>query len=285
LTDKNAVSSEFPEPIARSRGVYFASNPIENVVLLNVHEYVHTQQKPIVNNLLSQCLYEGVAEFISVLASGKPSSTPAVRYGKANEEKVKHKFEQEMFAMNKQGYWLWSDLENEFKTRDLGYYIGYALCEKYYEQAKHKSQAIKEMIELDYSDEKQIQKLVDGTNYFSAPLNDLNTAYQKTRPKVISISQFKNGSQNVNPNLTEITINFSASMNKNHRGFDFGPMGENNVLRVKNVIGFSADGKSFTFEVALKPGQKYQSLITNSFRTTDGISLTPYLIDIQTAGK
>lgn len=72
-------------------------------------------------------------------------------------------------------------------------------------------------------------------------------------------------------------------MNTNHRGFDFGPLGENNVLRVKNVVGFSEDGKSFTFEVELKPDQKYQSLITNSFRATNGVNLKPYLIDIKTA--
>lgn len=56
-------------------------------------------------------------------------------------------------------------------------------------------------------------------------------------------------------------------------------------LRVKNVVGFSEDGKSFTFEVELKPNQRYQSLVTNRFRTINGISLKTFLIDITTANK
>ncbi|MCX2451521.1 hypothetical protein OQX61_09615 [Pedobacter sp. PLR] len=37
------------------------------------------------------------------------------------------------------------------------------------------------------------------------------------------------------------------------RGFDFGPSGESKALYVKNVIGFSEDGRPITIEVALLP--------------------------------
>ena len=74
-------------------------------------------------------------------------------------------------------------------------------------------------------------------------------------------------------------------MDKNHRGFDYGPLGESNVLRVKSVIGFSEDGKSFTFEVELKPNQRYQSLVASTFRSIEGNPLKPFLIDFQTAEK
>ncbi|MFK7905325.1 MAG: hypothetical protein AB8B69_09385, partial [Chitinophagales bacterium] len=62
MADQNTDSSEFPEAYRAARKTFFDSNPIDNIVLLNIHEYVHTQQKPIVHKLLSQCLYEGVAE-------------------------------------------------------------------------------------------------------------------------------------------------------------------------------------------------------------------------------
>ncbi len=285
LTDKNTVATEFPPGFATNRRIYFDSNPINNVVSLNVHEYVHTQQKPMVYNLLSECIYEGVAEFVTVISTGKPSVVPAVNYGKTNELKVKAKFEEEMFNMHKQPYWLWSDTENEFLVRDLGYYIGYALCEIYYNKAEDKKKAIKFLIELDYTNEKQIENFVDGTNYFSSPINQLQETFEKSRPTVVSITQFANGDKNVDPTLTRITLNFSAPMDKEQRGFDYGPLGENNVLRAKSVIGFSEDGKSFTYEVELTPGHRYQSLVTNNFRTTSGVPLKPFLIDIQTAGK
>ncbi len=283
LADKNTVTTEFPAGIAEKRNAFFATNPINDVVVLNVHEYVHTQQKPIAYDLLQQCLYEGVAEFVTAIATGKPSPTPAVSFGKANEAQVKKKFEYDMYRVSKAGQWLWSDQQNEFNTRDLGYYIGYAICERYYNMAKDKKQAIREMIALDYTNDKQIQKFVDATKYFSAPLHTLYQAFETTRPKVLSITQLKNNSQAVSPGLTELTINFSESMDTHYRGFDYGPLGEQYVLRVKRFKGFSEDAKSITIEVELKPNQRYQTQITDNFRTADGRPLKPFLIDIKTA--
>lgn len=281
LTGKNVDVSEFPESFNYYK-TYVQEDPIQNITLLIVHEYVHTQQKPFVDNLLSYCLYEGVAEFVSTQATAKASTTPAIQFGQSNENLVKSKFEEEMFLMDKIYDWIWGNNTNELKVRDLGYYIGYEICQRYYTMAKDKNQAIKEMIELDFSNEEAIEKFVDGTDFFSAPLQVLYENFEAKRPSVTGIEQFKNGSQDIDPDLTRITLHFSAPMNKNYRGFDYGPLGESNVLRVENVIGFSEDGKSFTFEVALKPNQKYQSLITNRFRSVDGIPLKAYLIDIKT---
>ena len=36
-----------------------------------------------------------------------------------------------MFNVTKGNQWPWSDAPNDFNVRDLGYYIGYALCERY----------------------------------------------------------------------------------------------------------------------------------------------------------
>jgi hypothetical protein len=283
LADSTAIVSEFPENIGRARIKFFATNPIEDVVLLNVHEYVHTQQKPIAYNLLYQCLYEGVAEFVSVLSTGKKSAAPAVHFGRENEEFVRQEFEKDIFLVHKQPYWLWSDLQNKFDMRDLGYYVGYAICERYYNQAKNKKQAIREMIGLDYTNDKQIERFVDGTKYFSASIRVLRHQFEKQQPYVVDISQFRNGSKSVNPNLTQITIHFSSPMDKSTRGFDYGPLGENNVLMVKNVIGYSEDGMSFTFEVELSPDKRFQSVMTDRFRSLKGLPLKPFLIDIKTA--
>lgn len=285
LTDQNTISKEFPEAYAANRRRFFDSNPINDVVLLNVHEYIHTQQKEIVHNLLSECIFEGVAEFVSVKVTGKPSAVPAVAYGMTNRVEVRDRFEQEMFIPQRKNKWLWSDAPNEFNMRDMGYYIGYALCEIYYNNAKDKKAAIKYLLELDYSNEAGIEKFVDDTRFFSKPLHTLYEIFEKSRPTVLSIDQFTTGDKQVNPSLTKITLNFSRPMNKNQRGFDYGPLGESNVLRVKNVIGFSEDGKSFTFEVELKPQQRYQTLVTNNFLAEDGTPLKAFLIDIETAGK
>lgn len=252
-----------------------------------VHEYVHTQQKTTIgNNLLSQCVLEGVAEFIAVKATGKQSTLPALKYGyeKGNFEKIRAKFETQMFnAFN--GFWLYQNAENEFKVRDLGYYVGYVICEKYYNKATSRKQAIQEIIELDYNNEMELRKFVDKSGYFTNPVETLKSEYETNRPIVSSIKQFQNGSQKVEPGLTQITIEFSASMDKNFRNFELGPLGETNLLKLKKFIGFSEDGKSVSFEIELKPNQQYQLIIGEGFRTDNGISLKPYLIDFKTADK
>lgn len=282
MTDKNTASYEFPKRMRKSRRKFFDSNPIDNLVLLNVHEYVHTQQKLPINNLLSKVIREGVAEFVSVKAMGVPSVTPAVSYGKRNK-KVKEKFEKIMFYGNNEREWLWSDAPNDFGVRDLGYYIGFAICEKYYEQAKNKTKAIKDLIELDYSNEKLIENFVNNTGSFSDTLENLYQKFQKTRPRVISIKPFKNNSQNVNPSINQLTIEFSEPMNQKFMNFDYGPLGKSTAVKFKKLIGYSDDGKSLTFEIEkLQSNKRYQLTIGRGFRNLKDIPLKSYLIDFKT---
>ena len=286
MADNNVITKEFPKYFSHLMP-YFTTNPIENMGFNNVHEYVHTQQKTTIGyNLLAQCVLEGVAEFIAVKATGKKSTAPALKFGyeKGNFEKIRAKFETNMFNESN-GFWLYANAENEFKVRDLGYYVGYIICEKYYNKATKKMEAIKEMIELDYNNEIELKKFIQKSGYFINTFDNLKIQYNKSRPFVTSIKQFQNESQNVEPTLKQITLVFSTAMNKNVRGFEFGPLGESNVLKIKKVIGFSEDGKTFTFEVELEPKKRYQLIVSSRFETIDGISLNPFLIDFLTADK
>ena len=282
LGDKETNTDELPEKFNHIKK-YYHTNPVENIQFLNVHEYVHTQQNEMVYNLLSLCLYEGIAEFVASKATAKNSPWPALTYGPNNDKAVKKKFEHDMFNPQVIYNWLWNSSDNEFNTSDLGYYIGYSIANINYDKADDKAQAIKKMIELDYSNEKQIEAFVDNTKFFSSSIEKLHNEYEKSRPRIVSITQFVNKSLDVKPTLTQISLNFSTAMDTEHRGFDFGPLGENNVLRVQRVIGFSNDNKTFTFEVELKPNKRYQSLITNRFISTSGVPLKPFLIDFNTA--
>jgi hypothetical protein len=119
------------------------------------------------------------------------------------------------------------------------------------------------MIALDYNDEAQIEEFVNRTTFFSKPLEELYNDFDKSRPTIMNIEPALMDSNKVSPSLKKITLHFSTAMNKESSGFDFGPLVEENVLRVQNIVGFSEDGKSFTFEVALEPNKQYQSLGTN----------------------
>jgi len=180
---------------------------------------------------------------------------------------------------------LYDNSENEFRVRDLGHYVGYVICEKFYNKAVNKKQAIKEMIELDYNNEKELSQFVDKSGYFENSIEHLKIKYNTNRPVVTGIKQFQKESQKVAPGLTELTIEFSEPMDKNYRNFELGPLGETNLLRLKNFIGFSEDGKSASFEIELKPNQRYQILFAEGFRNNKGISLKPYLVDFKTSDK
>lgn len=284
MTDTTTESDELlPDAFRIGRRKFFDSNPINSLVLLNIHEYVHTQQKPWVDNLLSYVIREGVAEYVSVKAMNLASAAPAIEFGKNNHVKVRAKFEQEMFYINNRYNWLWSDSPNEFGVRDLGYYIGYQLCENYYNQAENKALAIKKMIELDYTNEAEIEDFVAKSNFFSKPLNELYQDFEKNRPNVIRIKQFENKSKTVNPNIKEITIEFSEPLNGYNTGVDFGELGQSGFPKndVKKRF-WSNDNKAWTIAVDLEPNKKYQILITNNFRTQNGMPLKPYLIEFQT---
>lgn len=281
LADAHTVSSEFPKALSHLK-TFFSSNPIRSTVFLNVHEYVHTQQKSSIGyNLLSQCVIEGVAEFLAVTVTGKPSQTPAIQFGSQNFEKIRSVFAKQMFFEDS-GFWLYSNADNEFKMRDLGYYVGYEICKKYYQNAKDKNLAISEMITLDYNNPSALHHFVDRSGYFEKPASKFYRQYDKSRPTVTGIKEFKNGSKKVDSGLSQITIKFADKMDKRYRNFELGPLGETHILKIKEFKGFSTDGYSASFDVVLKPNHKYQLMVGSGFRNENGIPLKPYLIEFTT---
>ncbi|WP_316832999.1 Ig-like domain-containing protein [Pedobacter aquatilis] len=262
--------------------IAMAEAHLDNLVFTNIHEYVHTQQKSTTcDNLLGQSVMEGVAEFVAEKATETKSTLSALGYGRQNIDKIKQLFAKQMFNID-YGFWLYSDAENLFGTRDLGYYVGYAIAESYYHKAKDKRKAIKELIEVDANNPQALAKYVDKSGYFDKPVTSLMDEYEKGRPVVLSVDPLKNG-QLVSPQVSRFTINFSAPMNKHSRNFELGPLGMDYLIKVKTFIGFSADGKSAAFELEkLEPNRHYQLLIGQGFRDLNGIRIKPYLMDFKT---
>lgn len=280
LADKSTIVEELP---AWRQAFYKNQNPLNELPLLCTHEYIHTQQNELVQNLLSMCLYEGVAEFVSCKATNTKSDAPAIEYGKNNTKMVVDKYVKDLFIITNNYNWLYGENRNEFKVRDLGYFIGYEICERYYNLSKDKAKAIKELIELDFNNENEVERIVDTTRLLPKTLEELYTDYENQRPRVITLYPFENGSQNVKSGLTKITITFSEPLLKHNTGIDFGPLGEEYCPSIKPEKYFSEDGKSWTFEADLQPNHHYQILISNNFRKENGVRLKPYLIDFKTS--
>lgn len=259
-------------------------HPAETIDLLCAHEYVHTQQHLPSDELLASSLYEGVAEFVSCLATGKSSTTPSFVFAAQNEQRIKQKFQEDIFYPDRMYNWLWGTNRNELKERDLGYYIGYRTAETYYKKAGDKKRAIAEMIEMDYGNDSVVASFMNRSGYFDKSFEELSAAYESSRPVIVEVLPLNKGREKIPAGVQKFTLRFSKPLNKYNTGIDFGPLGEDYCPKIPAASRtWSEDGLSWSFDAELQPGRRYQFVITANFRMTDGTRLVPYVIDFTTA--
>jgi hypothetical protein len=143
----------------------FKNQQADNLVSLNIHEYVHTQQKggdPKI--LLGKAIEEGSCDFIMELVIGKQIQNNYIVYGREHEATLKEEFKSDMLSVNISN-WLYNG--STAKTvADLGYFMGYTICKAYYNNAADKKKAIKEIIELKYSDNAAVEDFLKRSNYY-----------------------------------------------------------------------------------------------------------------------
>ncbi len=271
LTDEKTYMDEFPESLEYFKN-YAKLNPVKDVVFLNVHEFVHTQQNVSwAYDLLSQSIFEGSAEFIAEIATGQKSIQPCIEFGQKNNEKVRKGFIKEMFSPYYYN-WIWNDDNNDFGIRDLGYYMGYAIVKQHYENAKDKERAIKEIIELDFERPKAIEKFVERTGYFENKLKTYKSEYEETRPFVTGMSHQLHKKKNVKPGDLELIVYFSEVMDTRFGGTHLGPLGEEHFPEITKME-FAEDGRSIKYFLNLEPNKKYQMILSEGYRTEDAIPL------------
>lgn len=281
LADSTAVTDELPGYLGHLPG-FFATNPARHLAFVNVHELIHTQQGGRWGyDLLSQSLHEGIAEFVPTLAMGCPSPAEGVRYGEENMERVRAVFEQELFA-----YWIdrwiWNDTTGPFPVRDMGYYVGYAMAQRYYERASDKQQAIADMIGLNCEDSAAVNAFAERTGWLTRPISELRTTFEAARPRVTHIAEFKNGGTKVKASTRTITLHFDRPMSTAYRSTGGGPAAGAAYPKVEGIR-FAPDGRSVTYEVALEKGTQYQLLLEEGYRDERMFQMVPYLVDFKTA--
>ncbi len=145
---------------------YFGSRPFANVIPLNVHEYVHTQQRGVGRTVLARAIREGSADWVAELATGTRMPLPYMTYGPAHEGELREAFRAEMFTPLI-GNWFYNQKSDDpAHVPDLGYYMGYAIARAYYERAPDKRQAVREMIELSFDDDAAVEGFLARSGYY-----------------------------------------------------------------------------------------------------------------------
>lgn len=107
--------------------------------------------------------------------------------------------------------------------------------------------------------------------------------FEQVSPRVANLSPFANGSQDVDPNITQLTLTFDQPLNTEATySINRGSGGDAHYPIVK-VIGFNESGTTVTVEVKLKPDWEYEFVLTGAaFRTIDGYPLQSYPVKFKT---
>lgn len=274
-TDVSEFTSKWLESV-------FKNQKADNIVALNIHEYVHTQQKGEAKNLLGQAIAEGACDFITELVIGKLMQNNYIVYGREHEAELKEQFKKEMFT-NFSANWLYNG-SNAKTVADLGYFMGYTICKTYYANAADKKKAVKEIIELKFNDDDAVENFLERSKYYTGKINkeELVKDFDSKKPSVVRLEPFANGDNSVDPNLKEVKIVFSSPMNKNGYSINNGKRGKD-FYPITGVVGFSDDGTSFTLKMELKPDHDYEFIITDrSFRSAAGYPLKQCEIKFKT---
>lgn len=124
---------------------------LDGLANMVIHESIHFQQKWPESGtppLLRQSIFEGAADFIAELVTGKMANEKAYLYGNKHEETLKNEFVERMDGTDYQD-WLYGTSGKDDRPNDLGYWIGYKIVKAYFEKATDKRQAVKEILTVE----------------------------------------------------------------------------------------------------------------------------------------
>jgi Predicted Zn-dependent protease (DUF2268) len=131
--------------------------PVNQVPHIVAHELIHFMQTYDGGTLLAASIKEGSADFLAELISGKHINQHVHDFANPREKELWLEFK---VRMNKKDYegWLYSSTPG--RPNDLGYWMGYKITRAYYEQAKDKRAAIKEILTI-----KNFDKFLEKSGY------------------------------------------------------------------------------------------------------------------------
>jgi hypothetical protein len=121
---------------------------ITDVVSIVVHELIHYQQQTHGTDLITAVMNEGAADFIAELITGHQTDEDIKPYGDSHEQELWMRF-QEDTKTNNLKVWLYNGAdEKRSGPPDLGYYVGYKICQSFYEISPDKAMALKIVIAM-----------------------------------------------------------------------------------------------------------------------------------------
>lgn len=152
--EMNARADETPvdELTNWERAVTGRMEQLPNVV---AHEVIHIEQahanpqhgwhgKP---TLLDQALTEGGADFLGEMISGGTINRVQRAFGDDHEQALWTEFSAAMHGTDS-SHWLYEGDRAKDRPADMGYYVGFKICEAFYKRSTDKEEAIRRILAL-----------------------------------------------------------------------------------------------------------------------------------------
>ena len=136
--DPSEIQAGFP-------AFYRAMGSIDKLPLIVTHELSHTQQRYAGRpTLISQCLVEGGADFLTSMVSGRTINDYQSQYAEAHRDELFRRFAEDWRrAPPDYSRWLYNFQNVKDEPADLGYWIGMEICRDYFAQNAEKNAAIR----------------------------------------------------------------------------------------------------------------------------------------------
>jgi hypothetical protein len=148
-------TTDFSEISQNARTLLLSMQGPDVFPSLVIHELVHVNQIKINPGslLLNQAIIEGAADFITWKTTGTHLNSLAYQYGITHEkglwEEFKADMKKDLYSQNIKYKWMYnSDNYPTDKAPDLAYFIGYRICESYFENQTDKMVGMRNILQV-----------------------------------------------------------------------------------------------------------------------------------------
>jgi hypothetical protein len=132
---------------------------IANLPNMVAHELIHIEQRHAsapggnrgASTLLAKALEEGGADFLGEMISGETINRVQRVYGDEREQALWTEFSAAMRGTDTT-HWMYQGDSSKDRPADLGYYVGFKICEAFYKHAADKQEAIRRILALSDAD-------------------------------------------------------------------------------------------------------------------------------------
>lgn len=131
--------------------------------------------------------------------------------------------------------------------------------------------------------ESYMPQMAKAFEQYAQNIEQYKASFDAKRPKIVSIAEFSNNDQNVDPATKTITVLFDREMQGKGYSMTYGGKGPEHFPGVSNIR-YAEDNRSVILDVELEPRKEYEMVFLGlSFKSTGGFPLENYMLNFATS--